>query len=130
MTMLKILINNDFGGFGLSRAAILWLREQMYAPAFKAVLKGEYYGGGMDSEDLETREPTGYLRFFAGARRADPLLIACFETLGDAADQHYPLRRCLEIVEINDGVEWELREYDGKEWIVDWRGNVLAGNPP
>lgn len=55
-------------------------------------------------------------------KRNDPLLIQVIEELGSEADG-----KCAElgIVEIPDGVEWELAEYDGIEWIAEkhrtWR---------
>jgi len=43
-------------------------------------------------------------------------LIAVIEELGEEANG-----RCAEIaiVEIPDDVEWEVDEYDGKEWVAE-----------
>ena len=48
--------------------------------------------------------------------RSDPLLIQVIEELGEKASG-----RCakLQIVEIPDGVEWEIEEYDGNEHVAE-----------
>jgi hypothetical protein len=53
--------------------------------------------------------------------RANPKLVAVVEKLGDCSGETAKL----EVVEIPDGVDWEIEEYDGKEWISEkhrtWR---------
>lgn len=48
--------------------------------------------------------------------RDDPALIATVEALGEAASG-----RCasLKIIEIPDGVDWQVEEYDGREHIAE-----------
>jgi hypothetical protein len=46
--------------------------------------------------------------------RADPILIEVLELLGDEANTRFSK---LKIVEIPDGVEWEIAEYDGYEHV-------------
>lgn len=48
--------------------------------------------------------------------RDDPDLIAVVEELGRAADGRHAN---LEIVEIPDGVEWQIEEYDGLEHVAE-----------
>jgi hypothetical protein len=48
--------------------------------------------------------------------RADPILISIVEELGEDS---YGQFSQLSIVEIPDGVEWEVEEYDGMEWIAE-----------
>ena len=48
--------------------------------------------------------------------RADVELVKCVETLGRAADG---TGARLKVVEIPDDVEWEIKKYDGVEYIVD-----------
>jgi hypothetical protein len=52
---------------------------------------------------------------FAGSR-ADPKLVECVETLGDEASGDFA---DLKVVEIPDGVEWTIEEYDGTEWVAE-----------
>lgn len=49
--------------------------------------------------------------------RTDPRLIKAIEELGaDAVSDEYAV---LKILEIPDGVEWDIEEYDGAEWIAE-----------
>jgi hypothetical protein len=47
-------------------------------------------------------------------KRDHPLLIQCFKELGTNAQYWWSE---FKIIEIPDGVEWEIREYDGKESV-------------
>ena len=92
---MKIVINSDFGGFCLSNAAYKYLG-----------LKWDGYGFAYDDHD----------------KRADPKLVECVERLGDAASGRYAH---LKVVEIPDGIEYEISNYDGIETIHEkhrvWR---------
>ena len=48
--------------------------------------------------------------------RHDPILVEVVQELGDKANG-----RCaeLDVIEIPDGVDYEVEEYDGKEWIAE-----------
>ena len=59
---------------------------------------------------------TGYVGNHRGYSRIDPDLIAAVETLGGLANG---LVSDLAVVEIPDGVEWQIQEYDGREWIAE-----------
>jgi hypothetical protein len=48
--------------------------------------------------------------------RNDLLLVEAVESLGEEADGEYAE---LDIVEIPDDIEWEIEEYDGKEWVSE-----------
>lgn len=54
--------------------------------------------------------------------RADPLLVKVVEELGEQANTRFSKLR---IVELPDGVDWEINEYDGNETIDEkhrsWR---------
>lgn len=48
--------------------------------------------------------------------RDDPHLVEVVESLGERADgRHADLR----VVDIPEGVDWQIEEYDGKEWIAE-----------
>jgi hypothetical protein len=48
--------------------------------------------------------------------RDDPVLVSLVEQLGDEVNTRYSE---LKIVEIPDGIEWTVCEYDGLEWVAE-----------
>ena len=48
--------------------------------------------------------------------RANPLLVQVVEELGELASGALAE---LKIVDIPDGIDWEIEEYDGKEWVAE-----------
>lgn len=82
---MKIVINQCYGGFGLSEAAY----KELGIP---------WDGYGYEMSD----------------RRDDPRLVAVIEKLGASANG-----MCAElcVIEISEGVDWELTEYDGIESV-------------
>lgn len=87
---MKVVINNCFGGFGLSDEAEAWL-----------------YKRGLDVNDFGTFTNENKLR-------TQPLLVECVETLGKDVNTSYSE---LKIIEIPDDVDWGISEYDGIESI-------------
>lgn len=85
---MKIVINNCYGGFGLSDEAF-----GMYKAARP----------DFDRHDFQIQ-------------RNDEALVNVVEKLGVAANGFCA---SLKIVEIPDGVEWEIQEYDGFEWVAE-----------
>ena len=94
--MTKIVVNKCFGGFGLSVEAIKRLQE----------LRGKSYNEEYNKISVKDD--------FRGKERTDPLLIQVVEELGDKASSRYAN---LKIIEIPDGIDWEIDEYDGLETI-------------
>jgi hypothetical protein len=92
---MKIVINTSFGGFCLSKEAYKFL-------------------------GLECKEDKIYDLF--DNDRTNPKLIECVEQLGEAASG--PCSE-LKIVEIPDGVQYTIEDYDGMEHIAElhrtWR---------
>jgi hypothetical protein len=87
---MKIVVNRCYGGYGLSRKAY------------------EYLG-----MELEADSDCGY--DFADDR-TNPKLIKVVEKLGKEANSFLS---DLEVVEIPDGIEWEIEEYDGRERVAE-----------
>ena len=86
---MKVLINNCYGGFGLSKVAMSrYVNETGIQPSM--------YDWKID--------------------RTDPTLIAIVEEMGKASWGEYAE---LKVVEIPDGIEWEISEYDGMEHIAE-----------
>ena len=91
--MKKIVINRDFGGFRISKKARERLRDLKHPLACKNLNFYDF--------DLE---------------RDDSLLVQVVEELGKEANDS---SATLHIVEIPDDVEWEIKEYDGSEWVAE-----------
>lgn len=84
---MKVVINKCFGGFSLSQEAYEFLG-----------LKWDGFGYILNKN----------------IARNDPKLVEVVERLGDRANG---IHAKLEIVEIPDGVEWEINEFGGQEEI-------------
>ena len=114
---MKVVINADWGGFGLSDAAVVRYAElaglNLISQAddkfswthwYRDVVDDDHYWSDRDIE------------------RNDPCLVQVIEELGDAANGDHAR---LKIVDIPDDVEWHVEEYDGSEWVAEdhetWR---------
>lgn len=134
---MKIIINGCFGGFGLSEAAYERLIE-LGIPV-RAYVEQERGKDGLykpqpenDGKVIFDRDLTvdkddlhKSMRRLAGRywdswaddkKRTDPIVIQVVEELGDHANGDYAQ---LKIVEVPDGIEWEIDEYDGIEHIAE-----------
>lgn len=106
---MKIVINSCYGGFGLSRKAI-----QMYADLKGIVLSDAGWFGwdGNDHPDLSPYD----------IERNDEVLVRVVESLGQEASNRYSE---LKVVNIPDGIEWDIVEHDGFEHVAErhqtWR---------
>ena len=109
---MKVVINKCHGGFGLSRAAFLKLREMGNADALEEPDIGEYFSDGSGPR----KAMAGLESFVSDIRRDDPQLVAVVEEMGEKASA--PLAK-LRVVEIPDGVDGYVDEYDGMETIAE-----------
>jgi hypothetical protein len=111
---MKVAINKCFGGFGLSEQAIERLIEL-----------GMTVGG--EGDDCEITKFSEKATLFAGGQyyirdnytesfRSDPRVVQVIEELGDAANGQFAR---IKIVEIPDGISWQINEYDGQESIAE-----------
>jgi hypothetical protein len=88
--MQKIVINACYGGFGVCKEI---------ADIFGLKWSDQY--GATGDRDI---------------KRDDPRLVEAVERLGDKAGYEYSK---LKIAEVPDGVEWQIEEYDGNEWVSE-----------
>lgn len=127
---MKLVINKRYGGFGLSDAAYEKLIE--WGVPTRAYIESERGEDGLCHEepandgevifDNNLASPGGrvtsdrYWECWTGAKenRSHPLVVRVVEELGEAANGS--LAR-LRVVEIPDGTEWVLDEYDGIETV-------------
>ena len=121
---MKVVINKCFGGFGLSDAAQVEIHRRGCAPS-TTMEPGAYFGARHEEE---------MAKIAAGVRlfetpivdgkvldddhrhngRNCPVMVAVVEEMGEAANGTYSE---LKIVEIPDGVEFVISDYDGQEAI-------------
>ena len=108
--MTAIVINRDYGGFGLSDEAIVRLFELKKWKLVKQDTDSGttfYYVDSIDSHNL----------FYEyDLCREDPDLVRVVKELGEKANGRYS---SLKIVTIPDDVEYEVIEYDGREHIAE-----------
>ena len=83
----------------------------------KIVINKQHGGFGLSVEgEALFKELTGEDFDSFAVYRDDEALVKVVEQLGKKADGPYS---SLKIVEIPDGVEWEIGEYDGAEWVAE-----------
>ena len=92
---MKVVINTCFGGFSISKRA-----AEFMAARGNVIARAEL------AEDGE----------FYGYDRTDPDLVAAVEELGLSASGSCAELR---VVEIPDGIEWEISDYDGMESVEE-----------
>ena len=142
----QVVINTCFGGFGLSEEAYEWLIthgvpvrayvEEQRGDDGRFVSERANEGRVIFDRDL-TENPTDfkqssrsvlgrYWETWLAENRSEPLLVQVVQALG-AGHSTGASGRCaeLKVVEVPDGVEWEIEEYDGSEHIAEahrtWR---------
>jgi len=137
---MKIVINNQYGGFGLSILAIkefLKLKgkeayfykmdyrdgifdytkidnlneENLFADCFT-----KDFGKKFNSKDISEEEFEKYSFYEKSINRTDKDLIEIVEKLGKQANT---MCSALKIIEIPDDIEYEIEEYDGIEWVAE-----------
>jgi len=103
---MKIVINNCFGGFSISRKAVEFMAN---------------LGSSQARAELESMEDNSHNCYYGYSERynfeydrADPYLIKAVETLGCEANSRFS---DLKIIEIPEGVNWEIINHDGLETV-------------
>jgi hypothetical protein len=140
--MMKVVINARFGGFGLSHKATMRYANLSgftlypYYDSFTMTCYGVQPGAW---DNPESGAPIGYSRvpletleldnegdykfpsdedYFSeySLDRTDPMLVRVVEELGDEANGRHAQ---LKVVEIPDGVDYFIDEYDGNEHVAE-----------
>jgi hypothetical protein len=133
--MQRIVINNCFGGFSLSHEGVMAYAKRKGIKLYPFVEKR--VNGHMDFNNFESYDgqhdivcihystkplpkngkysEEGYFRD-RDIKRDDPDLIAVVKKLGKKANG---ICADLKVVEIPDGVKWEIDEYDGNEHVQE-----------
>jgi hypothetical protein len=125
--VIPIVINDCRGGFGLSHEAVIELARRKGLTLYSWVhpLRDfrhyEPYDGVSPALVIHytTSPDKGAMNdsyYIPSPDRDDPDLIAVVESMGESANGRHAK---LKIVEIPDGVEWEIDEYDGMEQVSE-----------
>jgi hypothetical protein len=127
---MKIVINTCYGGFDLSEEAqdLYYTKKGITFYKHNDHVITLYYK--VPKEEFEAKKEKGWPNMTMEEKnevnslylsqykieRIDPTLIEVVEELGSRANGEY----CeLKIVDVPDDVDWQLEEYDGKEWIAE-----------
>ena len=116
--MTKVAYNNCYGGFSLSREAVLLGRKISGDPKWNGTcIKGDVYD---DDKHTVCNRDFGHL---GNIPRSDPTLIAVIEQLGHRADGGRGASLAIE--EVPEGTQYRIDEYDGNESVMtqesyDW----------
>ena len=114
---MKVVINKCFGGFSLSNKAFEMLLDrkgveyEVVSTSHFGLLGYSFYEKGHAGD-----EKYYILDYDYYEDRADKDLVEIVETLGAEANGY---AADLKVVEIPDGVEWYVEEYDGREHIAE-----------
>jgi hypothetical protein len=108
---MKVVINSDFGGFSLSDEAVREYAKQKGIPL-------------VEEKDEKWNDITFYVNsvseenYFSARdfERNDEVLVKVVEKLGNKANGFCAT---LKVVEIPEGVDWYVEEYDGREWVAE-----------
>lgn len=115
---MKVVINDCFGGFGLSSKAFEMFLERKNIEFEKVPSKYPIAGNEYDYfEKGKVGVEDSYLSPYELINdRSDSDLIAVIEELGNEANGWAAE---LKIVEIPDDVKWHIHEYDGIEHVAE-----------
>jgi hypothetical protein len=114
---MKVVINTDFGGFGLSKEAFEMLLKrkgieyEVVESKTLSFIRESFYHKGHAGDDKYYLSDYDFYD-----NRADEDLVAVVETLAAGANGH---AANLKVVEIPDGIEWYIDEYDGREHVAE-----------
>lgn len=134
---MKVVINACYGGFDISEEGLL-----LYAKlkGFKIYIEksgkswGDIYWLVPENKRVKALKPAEFAKLSLKKRqeynkkwaeqtiygreipRDDPFLIQVVEKLGEKAGGNFSK---LKVVEVPDGVDWEIQEYDGFEHIAE-----------
>ena len=137
--MTKVVYNACYGGFGLSKEAYVrygeikgmkvWIEEDTKYPSlgiFHAWIvppdqrpvnkENEFYTMSMEERKAYNEAWSNSCIYCRDIPRDDPALVQLVEEMGEKSFRRHAE---LKVVEIPDDVQWEIEEYDGKEWVAE-----------
>ena len=136
---MKVVINNCYGGFGLSEAGhrryaeikglTLYVEPRelyggLLGPSYYIVppeqrvksAEGRWHTVTLEERQAHNAAQSKEVLYARDIPRNDPALVQVVEELGGAASGNFG---DLKVVDIPDGVEYQIEEYDGLEHIAE-----------
>lgn len=121
---MKVAINKCYGGFQISREGYEWLIKNKAWKVTDYNKSGRGYEDDtaqlVKTRDYKTKEWNGdyYLVHDRSGPeiRTNPDIIEMIETLKTSVNTSVSK---LQVIEIPDGIDFEIEEYDGIEWIAE-----------
>lgn len=112
---MKIVINSCFGGFGLSKIALyeLYLKGSPLVEDVRNLTGGNY---NPTDEVIPFNDFSASLSGYSYESRCHPDLVEIVEKMGEKANDDFA---DLNVVEIPDGIDWIITDYDGVETIEE-----------
>jgi hypothetical protein len=107
-----IVINTCHGGFGLSKDAQIAFLERSQI-SYTLVSRDDRHSNERYGPMIMVKGKHWYDKDIA---RDDPVLVTLVHELGKVANGEYAR---LKVVRVPADVDWQIEEYDGKEWISE-----------
>ena len=109
---MKVVINDEYGGYHLSTEILKMYLERTNTPYTTSYQSGDYY----DHDCIVVDDHPFHQDYI---RRDDPILIQILEEVGY-------IKKGLQIVVLPDFAKYSIGEYDGKEWIENTWINITV----
>lgn len=124
---MKVVINRCYGGFGLSKKAVMRLHELGDKHVEEQTREEFFSTDSIDNtiekqnktlEMLELPSENGIIlsEKHRSNNRDCPILIKMVEELGE---ESFGKDAELKVVQIPDGIEYTIEKYDGMEWVAE-----------
>lgn len=136
---MKIVINDQYGGFELSLLAIkMYLKsKRKEAYFYKTIINDNKityektneddksiftfcftkdFGTKITDKDITSEDWGKYSFSSKSIKRTDKYLVKVIEELGNKANT---MCSTLKIIDIPNDVDWTIEEYDGNEWVAE-----------
>lgn len=110
---MQVVINSDYGGFGLSNEAMQFIASRKGWNYQVTDSYERWWEPPIDSQECAV---FGHQIWDVDLPRTDSDLVQCVELLGDRS---WGRNAELKVVEVPDEVEWHIQEHDGREWIAE-----------
>ena len=136
---MKVVINKCYGGFGLSKEAFVrygeitgkkvWIEDDTKYKSLGIFTvwtcppeerpenrEEEFYSMSMEERTAYNESYRKNTLDCYSMQRNDPALVQLVEEMGEKA---FGRHAELSVVQIPDDVQYEIEEYDGKEWVAE-----------